>query len=446
MIGARTGFPVRLVLLALFVAGTAGVFVLLLNIAGGVQIGERYRVDAVVPTALQLSANADVTSAGVRIGRVAEISNRGSTAVLRLELGRDHAPVHRDAHVQVRAKTLVGENYIDLDPGTPRAGEVPDGGELPIRRTVATTQLEDVLSPMSPQRRQRLSRLLQGLGPGVGDAEITARALTGAADLMEGGKTLVAPLDAERDALRSLVRDLGTVFRAVGERGEMLRTLVTAGRNASRSVAAEDRALRASLRELAPTLSQARNTTGRLAAVGIRAVPVLDDLTPAVQRLTPLARQLPAVSRSTLGALHELQRAAPVTRRVLTALRAVSGPGAAAVPALDELLRDLGPAIRYLSPYSRDAGSFFAGLGQTVSATDATGHVARLQPVLSMAALPLLGEQERKAIDAALGAGLGRLLNVRGHNNLPKPDTLGAPQPLSGDAPVVERDHRHGRR
>ncbi|HYF26602.1 MAG TPA: MlaD family protein [Baekduia sp.] len=440
MIGARTGFPLRLLLLALFVAATAGVFLVLLNIAGGVQVGDRYRVDAVVPTAVQLSTNADVTSAGVRIGRVEEVSNRGATAVLRLAIDPDHGPVHRDARVQVRAKTLVGENYVDLDPGTARAGAVPDGGELPVRRAVATTQLEDVLSQMSPQRRRRLSRLLQGLGPGVGDARITGRALSGVADLMEGGKALVAPLDAERDALRALVADLGTVFRAVGERGEMLRTLVTAGRTASRSVAAEDRALRASLRELAPTLTAARRTTGRLAGVGSRAVPLLDDLTPAVQRLTPLARDLPEVSRTTLGALRELQRAAPVTRRVLAALRAVGAPGAAAVPALNEVLRDLGPVIRYLSPYSRDAGSFFAGLGQSVSSRDATGHVARLQPVLSMAALPVLGETERRAIDAALGAGLGRLLNVRGHNNLPRPDTLGAPQPRSGDAPRVERD------
>jgi phospholipid/cholesterol/gamma-HCH transport system substrate-binding protein len=442
MIGARNGFAWRLVGLTLFIALAAVVFAVLFNIAGGINVGERYRFTAVVPTAVQLSTNADVTDAGVRIGRVEAVSGRGATAVLRIALNADRGPIRRDARVQVRAKTLVGENYVELDPGSPSSPVLPEGGELPIRSTRPTTQLDDILEEMSPARQTRVKRLFAGLGPGLGNPKDVGAALTGVADLMQGGKALAEPLAAERQALRVLVADLGTVFRAVGERGDALRLLIRAGRTSSRAVAAEDAAVRAGLRELAPTLGQTRRTTARLAAVGTRALPVMDDLTVALERLTPLMADLPSAARTTLGALTRLQAATPTTRKLLTALRRLAGPGAAVVPPLDGALRELRPILAYLAPYDRDIGSFFAGLGQSVSGRDATGNVARLQPVVSPAALTLVGEPERKAIDTLLGMGVGRLINIRGANNQPEPDRLATPKAFSGPYPRLQPDPR----
>src|SRR6202022_2243847 len=97
---------------------TAAIFLYLFNIAGGIDIGKRYRFTAVVPTALQLSDNADVKEFGVNVGKVEQISDRGVTAVIGIAIDPARGPVRRDALVQVRAKTLVGENYVDISPGT----------------------------------------------------------------------------------------------------------------------------------------------------------------------------------------------------------------------------------------------------------------------------------------------------------------------------------------
>ncbi|HEX6391677.1 MAG TPA: MlaD family protein, partial [Solirubrobacteraceae bacterium] len=291
MIGTPTGFRVRMLALTGFVAVTALVFFVLFNLAGGVDVGKRYRVDVVVPTALQLSENADVRSAGVRIGSVERISNRGATAVLALALDPDHEPLHRDARVQVRAKTLVGENYVDVEPGA--GGAIADGGELPMTRAKPATQLDDILATFSPQRRARLRRLLSGVGPGLGDSRSVGRGVSGIADLLDGGKRVAPVLDEERDALRALVADLGVVFRAVGERRDLIAQLVGAARRSATLVAAEERALRSGLRELPGTLTQVRATTGRLARVGHRTGPVLDDLTRALNDLRPAVDELP---------------------------------------------------------------------------------------------------------------------------------------------------------
>jgi hypothetical protein len=62
-----------------------------------------------------------------------------------------------------------------------------------------------------------------------------------------------------------------------------------------------------------------------------------------------------------------------------------------------------------------------AGLRQAVSAHDATSHLAQLAPVLDPTALMLVGESERQLSARLLGAGIGRLVNLRGTNSFPKP-------------------------
>lgn len=440
MIGAKHGLSLRMAALASFVAGTAVVFFVLFNIAGGVSVGDRYRFTAVVPTAVALATNADVMRAGVEIGRVEEISNRGATAVLRIAIDPDEGPVHRDARVQVRAKTLVGENYVDLSPGTPARPPLPDGGELPIARAQASTQLDDILSTISVQRRARLQRLLSGLGSGLGDDKAVASGLGGAAEVLSGAKRLVDPLYDERRSVRRLVGDLGTVFSAVGDRRTMIRRLVTSARRASATIASEDKALRAGLRQLAPALEQVRRTTAHLAATGTDAGPVLDDLTASLRALGPVTRELPAAAGSALTALRRLSAASPAARRLLVSLRRLGAPATAFVPTLDAVLREVRPIVDYVGPYAKDIGSFFGGVGQATTARDATGNLARIQPVLNPSALTLFGETERKAMEQLLGAGLARLATFRGTNSYPKPDTLATPKAFSGTYPRVERD------
>jgi phospholipid/cholesterol/gamma-HCH transport system substrate-binding protein len=440
MIGSKTGFAWRALALGCFTVAAGVIFLLLFHVAGGVEIGKRYRFTAVVPTALQLSGNADVDEAGVRIGRVEQVSGRGATAVLALAIDPARGPVHRNARVQVRAKTLVGENYVDLDPGSAASPAVPEGGELPLARAKISAQLDDILSTISPPRRARLRRLLAGLGPGTGDSKAVGAGVSGVSDLLDGGKRLFNPLAVERESLRSLVAHLGTVFHAVGERRAMIARLVLAARRTASTVAAEDHALRAGLSELPSALVQVRQTSTHLAAVGERAGPVLDDLTASLRQLSPVARELPGAADATLAALRRLAGASPAAEALLRSLERVGSPATAFVPTLDTVLRELRPAVAYLAPYGKDVGSFFAGVGQATTARDATGHLARLQPVLNPSALTLFGEPERQLVDRLLGMGIGRLVNLRGTNSYPKPNTLATPGAFSGFYPRLQRD------
>ena len=118
---ARPRFKLEAAALLAFLVAAAAAFAYMWGFAGGrlTPSGGGYRVQAVVPDAVALAVHADVRDAGVKIGDVSRIANRGDTAVLLLTLEREHAPVYRDARVLVRMKTLAGENYVALDPGHP---------------------------------------------------------------------------------------------------------------------------------------------------------------------------------------------------------------------------------------------------------------------------------------------------------------------------------------
>jgi phospholipid/cholesterol/gamma-HCH transport system substrate-binding protein len=360
--------------------------------------------------------------------------------VLELAIDPAHGPIHADATVQVRTKSIVGENYVSLDPGTRTSQALREGGLLGIARAKPSVQLDQILSTISSKRRAHLRRLLSGLGHGVADSQAVNDMIGGLSDTIMSGTKVADALAVQREALANLVSDLGPVFRAVGERRLMIQRLVRGAKGAATAVAAQDRALRGTLRELPPTLVGVRAATAHLAAVGDHAAPVLDDLTAALQRLSPVARALPAAVDPTLHALNALATSAPAARRLLRSLKLAGGPLTGLVPSLDDTLRELRPALDYMAPYSKDFAAFFATTGQLLSSRDATGHVARLVPIFNTNGLAQIGPAQQQAIERLVGEGIGQLLNLRGTNAYPKPGTAAQPSAFTGSYPRIKRD------
>jgi len=428
----------RVAALGIFVVFAGAILVFLLRAAGTVHMGATYRVEAVVPDAVQLVPNADVRRAGVVIGRVTGISNRGATAVVGLALDRDEGPVYRDARVRVRVKTLIGESYVDVEPGTQRAGAIPDGGVLPIRRARPAVELDEMLATLDAPRRTQLRRLLRGAGDSLRDGPA---ALNGtfeglAATITKGGPPLTA-LAAEHERIATLTDDLGAVLQGLADREVDIRRLVRGGRIAARAFADEDASIRTGLRALPSTLTTAQRTTSRLAGVGGRAAPVLDDLAVAMDDLTPAARALPQASAATLRALRRLHAFAPRAQRLLAALRKVSAPARATVPPLSDVLRQARPLLAAFAPYANDAAHFLVNSAE--SHRDATGGLAPVTAVFATSTYFTLPQDLKDGVDALLGVGLAKLINTKGVNAYPEPGTAAHQKPM-GKYPRIEAD------
>ena len=85
---------------------------------------QSYRVEAAFPEAATLAQEADVRIAGVSVGRVKtkELNDEDGTikpnTIVEFEIKDEYAPIPANTQAMLRQKTLLGETYVELTPGT----------------------------------------------------------------------------------------------------------------------------------------------------------------------------------------------------------------------------------------------------------------------------------------------------------------------------------------
>lgn len=436
-----TNVGLKLAVFATFIAVCVGIFVFLYDAAGGdVRLGEPYSVTVEVPNAFQLVPNADVRAAGVKIGTVTRISSEdGRVADVAIEIDEEHAPIHEDARALVRTKTLVGENYLDLEPGSARADAVPDGGVLEVDRSDEAVQLDAILSALDAPTRARVRRNLRHLGGALeGRGDELDRLFGSARPAVATTGRAFGLLERQKAAVARLVANAGRVMGAIGERRADLRDLATGARRTAEAVARRDESLRALVEELPGTLRQARTSAQRLGAFAADATPVVTDLRKASTDLRPVVADLRPAASGTRKLLDELPALLDRADPMLERLSEVGRAGAPAVGRLDEVLREAAPAVRHLRDYDRELGAFFANVGSALDTYDAVGNVARVHMLFGESSFGGLGPSARKALDALLEAGAMTEVHQVRTNAYPRPGTVESPRPFAGDYPRLE--------
>ena len=123
----------RILVMAIFTLSCFGLLLYLWSAFGGpVPLKPHgYRFQTSFNEATQLAQEADVRMSGVNVGKVKklELGSDGRTNAT-IELDNQYAPIPKDAKAILRQKTLLGETYVELTPGTKSAGMIPDEGRL----------------------------------------------------------------------------------------------------------------------------------------------------------------------------------------------------------------------------------------------------------------------------------------------------------------------------
>src|SRR4030081_3111085 len=108
--------------MTLFALSCFGLLLFLwLSFGGAIPLKPKgYRFKVTFPQAVQLGLQADVRTAGIPVGRVISkaLYKPGNRTVATVEVDSRFAPIHRDAVAILRQKTLLGETFIELTPGT----------------------------------------------------------------------------------------------------------------------------------------------------------------------------------------------------------------------------------------------------------------------------------------------------------------------------------------
>jgi len=322
-----------------------------------------YRFQADFKEATQLADNADVRISGVTVGHVKKSEQAGDATRVEIEIDERYAPIPRDTKTILRQKTLLGETYVELTPGSESSGDLSEGGLLPAGQVQPTVELDEILRAFDEPTRDDLQRFLKGTARAfAGRGEDFNAAAGNLGPFAEDAGDLVRLLDTQRRAVRRLVSDSGQVFESLGERqGELsglVRSLdVLLGATARRNVELTEtvRILPTTMRELRPTLAV-------IEAVSREARPLVRDLRPAARALEPtLADALP-LAPELRGLFGDVDRVISVSEEALPATTDTVRAAHPLFELLVPVLQEAEPVVDYLVLYEREVVTALANV------------------------------------------------------------------------------------
>lgn len=254
-------------------------FVWLTFEAGGRAPAGAHRFVLMLDSALGLSPDNTVAVAGVKVGVVEDIAVEGRRARVTVALEPSLA-LRADARAALRQKTLLGEKYIDLDPGAAAGPPLPPGSVL--EDNLPTVELDKLLRDVS-----RLVDRMNSVAPAVESAVARVDTLLEG----EGGARLQAQFADTLSDMRALVNaanelvqgssdDLAAVLAVMRERGPLLADrLESTGARLEAVLGGVD------TRALSEAAGQVGPAAIRIASVGDDVRAALGDLRGVAQRL-----------------------------------------------------------------------------------------------------------------------------------------------------------------
>jgi virulence factor Mce-like protein len=357
----------RILAMVAFALSCVGILMFLwLSFGGSVPLRpEGYRVEVQFPEATQLAQEADVRISGVKVGRVKNKQPNETTGLTDtiIEIDARYAPIPKDTRAILRQKTLLGETYVELTPGTAAGaqGMLRDGGRLPAGQVAETVELDEVLRTFDPETRRRFSVWLDQQGQAVqGQAKEINTALALLTPFAEETDDVLKVLRVQGDATRRLVRDTGVVFEALTERKGQFRELISNSNRVWEAVASRDAELADTFRVFPTFLRESRITTERTTRFALETDPLVDQLRPAARELSPILIDLDRLAPDLRGFFRDLDPLVRVSRRGLPATEQALDNTRPLLARLDPFLRQLTPVVDYLGLYRREIAAFLA--------------------------------------------------------------------------------------
>lgn len=313
--------------------GVIAVIVVAVLISGS---SSGYDVRFIMSDAQGIRQGTSVRIGDVSAGTVHSITlNKRDQVVVDARLDSDKGPVGKNASVSVEALNLLAQRYLAIKKGNVQ-DPAPSGYLLPSSRVTVSTNLEQVLSTLDANTRDRLGLLLNEAGIALsgrrGDVSLLLgqlpHTLSAMNDLLgrlvsdnatlgaviDHGDRFITAMNTQRGQFVNLIDTLGKVSASLGSRQQELATTLARAPGMLRTTQAFLADLRDTTVPLGPAADNLSATAGPLVGTLRELRPFTDAATPTLRQATDDA---PALTR--LG-----QQATPVIARAAGTARALS--------------------------------------------------------------------------------------------------------------------------
>jgi ABC-type transporter Mla subunit MlaD len=325
-----------------------------------------YQVTVPFTEASQLAEQSDVRISGVDVGKVEniELGPNGHESVALLNIDDKYAPLPQGTRAMLRTKTLLGETYVELTPGSNDEPALEDGGELPAAQVAESVQLDEIFQAFDPETRRAFQTWMQEAAVAIeGQGQNLSYAIGNFEPTFKEYEGLFRVLNSQELAVTKLFSNGAKTFEALRGREGELANLIRSSNALFKTTASRNEDIEALFRAFPTFEDESRLTVDRLQSFATNADPLSKQLVPVAEQLSP-----------TLIKFGEL---APEAKKLFEALPAVEREAPTGFPALRKLFRDqfppllraVDPFVRNLNPivtglrlYKREVTSFFANI------------------------------------------------------------------------------------
>ncbi len=318
--------------------------------------------------------------AGTPEGQVTDVSYVNGRALVTLSLDSNvRGKLFADAAAQLRPASALQNLLVNIDPGSPKAGPLPDDRPIRPSRTSSFVAIDELTGILDSDTQAYVSILLREAREALGGREGELRgALRRLAHLTDPVKTISHTLAQRRVLLTRLVGDLNRVFSTLAQRGDQLAAAIDTGNRTLAVTDARSAELAAATRRLAPVLVEAQQTLAALRRLAVPLGPALDTLTPAsaplANDLTKLRGLLPRV-KGLVTSFKTLEERSGKPLSLL--LRGTSGLSAK-IRALEPTARKLVTLARLLNRYKKGGAQLADTFSGAFSTQDRGGPLGQV--------------------------------------------------------------------
>jgi phospholipid/cholesterol/gamma-HCH transport system substrate-binding protein len=251
----------------------------------------------------------------------------------------------------------------ELEPGTPGAGRLKDGGVIPVSQTLPDVNLDEILAALDGDTRDYLTILLGAGAEGVrGNGRALANAIRRFEPSARYGRKVFEPLAERRKNLKRVIHNLSLIMDELGAKDDQLAEFVENSNAVFATLTRQDANLRATLSELPSSLQETQRGLGKAKTLADELGPTLQALRPGARALGPTLKQVRPFVRETMPILRDeirpfVRASRPTVRELKPAMRDL----AAATPDLRRSLQVVNLLLDTLAynPPGKEEGYLF---------------------------------------------------------------------------------------
>jgi ABC-type transporter Mla subunit MlaD len=371
----------RLIYICLFVAIVPWIVIGIVREATDDDTKDHYLVRAIFDNASTIVPGEDVKVAGVPVGVVSEMDvTQDNKAAVTLQINDEKfAPFKTDAKCTIRLQGLIGERFVECEPGSASARQlatIEDGdgkGErlLSVEHNSSPVDIDLLNDILRLPYRQRFAILLSELGVGLaGRGEDLNEVIHRANPALKETDDVLAILAQQNHVLARLARDSDEALAPLSREREHFANFIEEANKTGEATAERATDQRRTLQLLPETLRQLRL--------------LMVDLESLTDQGTPL--------------LTDVNKSAPDLGRLIKAQGTLAEASNKSFPSLGDALEEGRPALIRARPLIQDLSRLGTQIGPTAKNLDAltksldeTGAVERINDFLYYVTLSING-------------------------------------------------------